>query len=358
MNKRRGRKGLSGTVGAVIALALGAASAANAGERDRATFILTSTNSAAGNAVIVFRLEAGKSSSLSYSATIPTGGIGGAKGNAGILQFKGDLGAVANFGSNSVTRLAREDDYIGAAATIALAPGCLQPDSVALTRDHLFVVGTSCAESHTWPGGVLDGPVVPMTDASSAQIAVGDTWAAVTQTSGQVLRLPLSSSGALQGTSAATTLPAEANNTPLGEAFWGNRLGFAAAHSPDSFAIVDGAGDAFPIVGPTPPYPSNAPCWVAKGPGNLWYTGNTPGHAISIFFSDGVGGAFYKSVALPGAPTDITVSSDGKWLAVIYSTGGEGFVAVFSVDRYGDLTLAANSPSLGVTAFSGVAISE
>jgi hypothetical protein len=33
-------------------------------------------------------------------------------------------------------------------------------------------------------------------------------------------------------------------------------------------------------------------------------------------------------------------------------------VAVFSIDSYGDLTLAATSSPVGVTAFNGVAISE
>jgi len=42
---------------------------------------------------------------------------------------------------------------IAIANTIRLAPDCLNPDSVALTSDHLFVVGTNCAESHAWPQG-------------------------------------------------------------------------------------------------------------------------------------------------------------------------------------------------------------
>jgi Tol biopolymer transport system component len=145
---------------------------------------------------------------------------------------------------------------------------------------------------------------------------------------------------------------------PLGEAFWGNVLGFTPAHSPDSFAIVDEDGTVNAIAGPTPPFPVNAPCWVAKGAGNVWYTGNSPKQAISIFFSDSHGGVFYKSVPLPGSPTDITVSPDGKWLAVIYSTGGQAYVAVFSIDSYGALTKVATSKALGVAAFSGVAFSE
>ena len=153
-------------------------------------------------------------------------------------------------------------------------------------------------------------------------------------------------------------LPADADNTPLGEAFWGDVLGFTPAHSPDSFALVNEDRTVSPITGPTPPYPTNAPCWVAKGAGNLWYTGNSPGHAISIFFSDGQGGVFYKSLPLPGVPTDITVSHDGKWLAVIYSASGDAHVAVYSIDAHGDLTPGATSPSVGVAGFNGVAISD
>ena len=139
-----------------------------------------------------------------------------------------------------------------------------------------------------------------------------------------------------------------------------NILGFTPAHSPDSFAIVDTRRNVFPIVGPTPPYPTNAPCWVAKGPGNVWYMGNSPGQAISIFFSDGEGGTFYKSITLPGVPTDLTVSRDAKWLAVIYTAadGSGGRIALFAIDDFGDLSFAATSNPVGVTSFNGVAISQ
>ena len=203
-----------------------------------------------------------------------------------------------------------------------------------------------------------DGPVVSLSDPSAAQIAVGKKWAAVTMSSGSLLQLPLTGEdGVLNGTSNAVTLPSDADMVPLGEAFWGNVLGFTPAHSPDSFAIVDESGNLYPIAGPTPSYPTNAPCWVAKGPGNVWYTGNSPGDAISIFFSDNQGGVFYKSVPLPGSPTDITVSPDRKWLAVIYSASGSAYVSVFAIDDHGDLTPVATSSSIGgVASFSGVAI--
>jgi hypothetical protein len=341
----------------VLAATVLAATAAVGGEPERTVFVLTSTNDPSANQVVVFKLDTASSPSLSLADMLPTKGKGGAGGNAGILQVKDDLGAVANYGSNSVSRIVRGEDFIRIGGTVALAPNCLKPDSVALTREHLFVVGANCAESHAWPSGGLDGTVA-LTDVSAAQIAVGKEWAAVTMTSGSLLQLPLEPDGALSGSSAVVTLPSTANNTPLGAAFWDDVLGFTPAHSPDSFAIVNKNRNVFPITGPTPPFPSNAPCWVAKGPGNVWYTANSPGHAISIFLSDGQGGVFYKSLPLPGAPTDITVAADKKWLAVIYSAGGSAYVAAYGIDAYGDLTPAATSSPVGVAGFSGVAISE
>jgi len=63
-------------------------------------------------------------------------------------------------------------------------------------------------------------------------------------------------------------------------------------------------------------------------------------------------------VPLPGSPTDLTVSRDGKWLAVIYTSGSNAYVAVFGIDAYGDLRPLATSSSIGVASFNGVAFSE
>jgi hypothetical protein len=357
MNLQKLRKFCLSRAGTMLAVTLLGAAMAAANDQDRTVFVLTSTNNANGNSVVVFKLDTMGTPSLSWDKTLPTGGKGGASTNAGILQFRDELGAVANFGSNTVTQIARYGDFVTLGATIALAHDCVKPDSVALNKEHLFVVGANCAESHTWPWGTVDG-TVSLSDPSAAQIAVGKTWAAVTLTSGSVLQLPLASGGALNGMSNPVTLPSNADAVPLGEAFWDDILGFNPAHSPDSFAIVDKDRNVYPVVGPTPPFPTNAPCWLAKGPGSAWYAGNSPGTAISIFFSDSQGGVFYKQIALPGSPTDITVSHDRKWLAIIYSTGGEAYVAVYAIDAFGDLTYVATSNSIGVAAFSGVAFSQ
>ena len=357
MQLRNLTRSTAGRAAAVTASLL-VAGLAVAGEPDRGALLLTSTNDPSTNQVLVFQLQTGDAPALSLVQTLPTGGSGGASGNAGILQMRDDFGAVANYGSNSVSELVREGDFIQIRGQIKLASGCLKPDSVAVSGEQLFVAGANCVESHAWPSGALDGAVVHLSDASAAQVAVGKTWGAVTFTSGAVGQVGLTRWGALSGSVTPVSLPSDANNTPLGAAFWGDILGFTPAHSSDSFAIVDAQRNVYPVVGPTPPYPTNAPCWVAKGPGNVWYTGNSPGHAISIFFSDAKGGVFYKSVPLPGAPTDITISKDHKWLAVIYSANGSGYVTVFAIDGYGDLTPEATSSPVGVASFNGVAISE
>lgn len=330
-------------------------------DHDRATLLITSTNNATANNIVVFRLNGGAAPSVSYVTSLPTGGAGGAGGNAGSVQFDREFGAVANYGSNSVTQLVRDGDFISVGKSIPLSAHCTQPVSVAIKHDHLFAVGANCIESHAWPSGKPDGATIPITDSSAAQIVAGKTWAAVTLKSGAVLNLPLTGSGALSGAGSSVALPAVSNNTPLGAAFWGDLLGFDPAHSPDSLALVDKNSNVYPIVGPTPPFPNgNAPCWLAKGPGNLWYSGNSPAHAVSIFLSDGQGGAFYKSVPVPGVPTDLTVSPDKKWLAVIYSAADQtgAHIAVFAIDGYGDLSLAATTAAIGVSSFNGMAISQ
>lgn len=359
MNIQKHRKSGTGRAGFTLAALSLASALAFAGQNERSALVIASTNDATANSVVVFRLDTAGTPSLTLTETLRTGGKGGASTNAGILQFNDNLGAVANYGSNTVNQLVRYGNSVAIGATIHLAPDCKNPDSVALNGDHLFVVGANCAETHSWPWGYLDGPVVDLTDSSAAQIAVGKNWAAVTMSSGSLLQLPLThDDGVLSGATTAIPLPSDADMVPLGAAFWGDVLGFTPAHSPDSFAIVDANGNLTPIAGPTPSYPTNAPCWVAKGPGNIWYTGNSPGDAISEFFSDGQGGVFYKSVSLPGSPTDITVSPDKKWLAVIYTAGGEAYVAVFSIDGHGDLTPVATSNSIGAASFNGVAISQ
>ena len=96
----------------MLALMFLAATSAPAVDWGRDTLVLTSTNDPSGNHVVVFRLTTTGTPALSLVTMLPTGGNGGAGGNAGIVQFDDETGAVANYGSNTVTQLVRYNNSI------------------------------------------------------------------------------------------------------------------------------------------------------------------------------------------------------------------------------------------------------
>ncbi|MGC1788512.1 MAG: hypothetical protein WA718_17420, partial [Terriglobales bacterium] len=63
------------------------------GQHVRSPLVITSTNNASGNAIVVFKLSTEGTPSLQLEQTLPTGGNGGASTNAGIVQFQRELGA-------------------------------------------------------------------------------------------------------------------------------------------------------------------------------------------------------------------------------------------------------------------------
>lgn len=120
--------------GASLMILFLASTSAIAGNNGRGIFVLTSTNSSRGNDVLVFKLDTMDTASLSLFKTLPTGGTGGASTNAGILQFKNDVGAVANYGSNTVSQIVRYDDFFSIGQSIPLVTGCMKPDLSRLQR--------------------------------------------------------------------------------------------------------------------------------------------------------------------------------------------------------------------------------
>src|SRR5262245_1993945 len=75
---------------------------------------------------------------------VPTGGAGGASGNAGGVAVSGKLAAVVNFGSSNVTVFVRRGNGMQPAQLIKTAS---QPVSVAFGHNHLVVLGLTTTES-------------------------------------------------------------------------------------------------------------------------------------------------------------------------------------------------------------------
>src|SRR5271155_3665879 len=82
------------------------------------TYVLTSTNDPTSNKVVIFKLEPSGTPSLTLQSMLPTGGAGGASGNAGAVQFADEFGAVVNYGSNNVSKIARFGDFFTVSGTV------------------------------------------------------------------------------------------------------------------------------------------------------------------------------------------------------------------------------------------------
>src|SRR5271166_2052473 len=102
------------------------------------TLVVTASNATA-NQLLVYN-SGGK-----LIQTIPTQGKGGASGNAGGIEAKGNLVAVVNFGSNSVSMFERWDQGF---QVTQLVPTVSSPVSVAFGADHLYILGATKVESH------------------------------------------------------------------------------------------------------------------------------------------------------------------------------------------------------------------
>src|SRR5262249_6300786 len=75
---------------------------------------------------------------------VPTGGAGGAGGNAGGVAVDGGLAAAVNFGSSNVTIFIRRGNAMEPTQVIKTASA---PVSVAFGHNHLVVLGLTTAES-------------------------------------------------------------------------------------------------------------------------------------------------------------------------------------------------------------------
>ena len=293
---------------------------------------------------------------------VPTGGKGGASGNAGGVAVSGELAAAVNFGSLTVTIFERVGNAMHPTQMVKTSSA---PLSVAFGHDHLFVLGATAAQSFPIFGNTLgasDGSAdLLIGDGSSAQIISYANGAIYSEKTGSIGILPLTSSGAISGPSTPVELPAAPNNnTPFGMAADGPNVYATIAHSDLETLIVNGQIISTAI-GPTPFANSagaiiHAPCWNALR-GHFLFSSDSPGKQLlrylvsdSNVFLDKVGVA-----TLTGAPTDLDIQDN--LLGVI--DGGNGVnsdVTLFDVGYEGELTMRFSLPIAG--AIDGAAIIE
>ncbi len=306
-----------------------------------APLFLTATNGANNLLAIV-------NTQTKQTSYVPTGGQGGASGNAGGVAVEGKMAAVVNFNSSNVTIFVRHGESMEPTQTIQTAS---KPVSVAFGQGHLVVLELTMAESFPAYGNSVtataDGsaPLLKL-DGSAAQIITFDGGVVYTEKSGSVAQLNLSSNGmpGLSGPNTPIQLPAAPNNnTPFGLIGRGANVYLTIAHS-DLEALVVNGQIISTAAGPMPYTDASgniihAPCWNALA-GQFLYSADSPGSQLLRYLVSDTNIFFDKAgvAKLGGAPTDLTVS--GNLLGVI--DGGNGTTSnasVFAIDSEGELTL-------------------
>lgn len=314
-------------------------SAAAAG--NAAPLFLTATNGS-NNFLAILNTQ---TKQVSY---VPTGGAGGASGNAGGVAVSGRVAAVVNFGSSNVTIFVRHGDAMEPTEVIKTAS---KPVSAAFGQNHLVVLESTIAESFPAYGSdvgtTADGAVALQTaDGSAAQIVTYNGGAMYTEKNGPVAQLNLSTNGVpgLSGPNTLVTLPpAPNNNTPFGLIGRGANVYLTIAHSDLEAVVVNGQIISM-AAGPTPYLDSSgnivhAPCWNALD-GHFLFASDSPGKQLLRYLVSDTHVFFDKAgvASLNGPPTDLAAAQN--LLGVI--DGGDGTTSnasVFDVDGEGELTL-------------------
>ena len=139
------RRNHAGRLPAILTLVCAAATAFGADElaaqarqgRNQDPLFLTATNGA-NNFLAVINTR------TKQTDYVPTGGLGGASGNAGGVAVNDRIAAAVNFGSSNVTIFVRRGNAMEPTQVIKTSS---QPVSVAFGHNHLVVLGLTTAES-------------------------------------------------------------------------------------------------------------------------------------------------------------------------------------------------------------------
>ena len=279
---------------------------------------------------------------------VPTGGLGGASGNAGGVAAEGSLAAAVNFNSSDVTIFVRRGNAMEPTQKIKTAS---KPLSVAFGHSHLLVLEQTAAESFPVYGdkvtATADGMVqLARGDGSAAQIVSYDGGAAYTEKSGGIGLLSVSTNGfgGVSGPSRAVLLPNAPNNdTPFGLVGRGANLYVTIAHSNLETLVVN--GQIVSMAASQTPYKDanggflHAPCWNALH-GQFLYSTDSPGKQILRYLVSDTNVFFDRAAVAKttGSGTDLGVLDD--MLGVI--DGGDGTVSnatLFDIGTEGDLTM-------------------
>jgi hypothetical protein len=331
---------------ATAALLAGAAMGYAEDMRHTSPLVVTASNTAI-NQLLVYDLT-GK-----LIQSVATQGQGGVSGNAGGIAVRAGMVAVVNYGSKSVSILARQGNGFGVRQMI---PVVSNPVSVAFGNDHLYVLGTTKVESHQVFGASVssnpDGIASLLkADGSAAQVGVVQNQLVITEKSNVIETVNLLNDGAVTGIATLVqNIPANVD-APFGLVTRGNNAYVTIAHADEISLVRNGK-----VLTVTPSGTQHAPCWVALA-GPFLFSSNSPSKSISRYAVYGQKIIQDAAVAaqLNGSPTDIAAAAG--LVAVVDGSGSLSHVSIFHLDEDGNLSLAGaatvNAPANGVAVLVG-----
>ncbi len=325
--------------------------------------VFSSTNSALGNAVLMFRQD--KAGRLTPIGTYFTGGrgTGGGLSNAGALAFSADRRFlyVVDAGSSDIAVFAVSKTKMSLLGRIP--SGGTTPVSLAVHGSWLYVLNADTISGFFIgrSGGLtpLPGSTRNLSGASTGAAQVGfspsgEQLVVTERATNKIDVYPVNADG-LAGTPVVTpsigATPFGFDFDPAGRLIVSEAFGGAAGRSAVSSYLVSDFG-SLPVTGSAPDGQSAA-CWIAVSRGGAYaWTTNTgsgtvsaydvsPGGRLTLTESGGV-------VADTGAgskPTDMALDPSGRYLYVLESASGA--VAAFRVNRNGTLAALGTAGSVG-----------
>jgi hypothetical protein len=346
-----------GSAAAVLVFAGGIASLE--ADHRAVTLAVTMTNDPISNQVKVYDVG-----SRALLQTLSTHGKGGVEGNArGIKQYRGELVAVVNNGSNTVALYKRDESGLRFDKLVTTTSA---PVSVDFANDHMYVAGATTVDSF-----VIHRNTVEWLDGTaSLELAAGGappsgSTAQVGAIDGRHLLVTLKTDpdpgtvdivrlhdGAITGATPVVVSAPAGTLTPFGFSVYPDGTAvITLAHSSQAGLFRDGAFtsviDASQI----------ADCWMTRS-GKYVFTANTGSKTISRLIGTGnnvfVDAPIAATIATGGAPADI--DTDGGVLAVIDHGAGHSHLSLFTYTRFGELAASGTPIDVGVANANGVAI--
>jgi hypothetical protein len=296
--------------------------------------------------------------------TLSTDGKGGAGGNArGIKQYKGELFAAVNNGSNTVALYTREGDVLKFDKLVTTTSA---PVSVDFGNDHMYVAGATTVDSFAlhgtdveWRDGTTSLELAgggPPPSGSTAQVGVIDERHVLvtlkTDPDPGTVDVVSLEDGAVTGAVPAAVSAPSGTLTPFGFAVYPDGTAVVTlAHSSQAGLFRDGAFTSVTDVG------QSADCWMTRT-GKYLFTANTGSRTISRLIGTGnhvfVDSPIAAGIPTGGAPSDI--DADAGILGVIDHVAGQSHLSLWTYNKFGELAPSGTPITLGVANANGVAI--